>query len=113
MVTRCAAVADVLVLLNLPEWPSAAVLLLRFVSALGGTKGLGSPEASVRQISMDFLAIVAARLCADADADASDANEEWLAGVADSSRDAGEAPEPRSWHRTALFLSVAKHFIGA
>ena len=61
----CFALADLLRIQNLPAWPAASTLLIRCVHALGGPMGLQHPDASVRQISVDFLGLIAAHLFKD------------------------------------------------
>ncbi len=41
---------DMLAVLHLPDWPGATTLLLRFVTILGGNKGLQHSDAAVRQV---------------------------------------------------------------
>ena len=68
--------ADLLRVQSLPAWPAGSTLLIRCIGALGGPKGLQHPEASVRQISVDFLGLIAAHLFKDA-LSAAD-NQAWL-----------------------------------
>ena len=72
--------ADLLRIQSLPAWPAASTLLIRCIHALGGPKGLQHPEASVRQISVDLLGLIAAHLFRDA-LSAAD-NQAWLAQFA-------------------------------
>lgn len=58
--------ADLLRVQNLPAWPAAGTVLIRCINALGGPKGLQHPDASVRQISVDLLGLIAAHLYKDA-----------------------------------------------
>ncbi len=54
---------DALLVHALPEWPAAQAALLRGVAALHSRAGLFSPDAAVRQVSVDLLGQVAAQLC--------------------------------------------------
>lgn len=47
--------SDLLLLLLLPEWPAAGVLLRRFVNMLRKEQGLCHTETYVRLLSIDFL----------------------------------------------------------
>lgn len=69
--------ADLLRIQSLPAWPAASTLLIRCIHALGGPRGLQHPEASVRQISVDYLGLIAAHLFRDG-LSAAD-NQAWLA----------------------------------
>ena len=64
----------------MPAWPAASTLLIRCIHALGGPMGLQHPDASVRQISVDFLGLIAAHLFRDG-LSAAD-NQAWLAQFA-------------------------------
>ncbi len=68
--------ADLLRIQSLPAWPAAGTVLIRCINALGGPKGLQHPDASVRQISVDLLGLIAAQLYKDA-LTAED-NQAWL-----------------------------------
>ena len=50
----------------LPEWPAASAALLRLIAALGGPKGREHPDNAVRQMSIDFVGLVAAQLYLEA-----------------------------------------------
>ena len=73
-------VADLLRIQGLPAWPAASTLLIRCIHALGGPKGLQHPDASVKQISVDLLGLIAAHLFRDAFSAAD--NQAWLAQLA-------------------------------
>lgn len=45
-----ALLTDALLVHALPAWPAALPALLRLVGALGGGRGLTSPDAAVRQV---------------------------------------------------------------
>ena len=47
---------DMLAVLHLPDWPGATTLLLRFVTILGGQKGLQYNDAAVRQVCLGNVA---------------------------------------------------------
>lgn len=49
---------------------------MRCINALGGPRGLQHPEASVRQISVDLLGLIAAQLYKDALS--AEENQAWL-----------------------------------
>ena len=78
--TAHAAAADLLRVQSLPAWPAASTLLIRCIHALGGPRGLQHADASVRQISVDFLGLIAAHLFKEA-LSAAD-NQAWLAQFA-------------------------------
>lgn len=69
--------ADLLRIQSLPAWPAASTLLIRCIHALKGPRGLQHPEAGVRQISVDFLGLIAAHLFREG-LSAAD-NQAWLA----------------------------------
>ena len=73
----CGWCADLLSIQSLPAWPAAATLLIRCINALGGPKGLQHSDASVRQISIDLLGLIAAQLYKDALQE--EDNKAWLA----------------------------------
>ena len=72
-------VRDLLEVSHLPEWTAAPFMLLRLLALLGGDKGLRSPDHHVRQVIVDLLGLVGARLHADELAVQQDA--EWLGQV--------------------------------
>eukprot|EP00899_Mesostigma_viride_P002145 jgi/Mesvir1/11931/Mv00267-RA.1 len=59
-------VADLLACLNLPEWPSAALLLQVFCSLAGGPLGLQSKDYTARMLAIECLGQVATKLKQDA-----------------------------------------------
>lgn len=68
--------ADLLRIHSLPAWPAAGTILIRCINALGGPKGLQHSDASVRQISVDLLGLIAAQLYKNAMA--AQENQAWL-----------------------------------
>ncbi|KAK9829724.1 hypothetical protein WJX72_007528 [[Myrmecia] bisecta] len=82
-------VADALAVVCLADWPAAALLLVRFVSLLGGSKGVNSSDTGVRQISMDLLGSVAGTLCRDAVA--MEADQDWLAATCNATEGAASS----------------------
>ncbi len=74
--------ADLLRIQSLPAWPAAGTVLIRCINTLGGPKGLQHPDASVRQISVDLLGLIAAQLYKDALT--AEENQAWLTQFAAS-----------------------------
>ena len=58
-------VSDLLVALNMPEWPVASLMLLSLCAQLLSSHGINSPEIRVRELALDFLGQVAARIKED------------------------------------------------
>ncbi|CAD7704601.1 unnamed protein product [Ostreobium quekettii] len=58
-----AILSDLFLVCDLPEWPAAAHLLHRFILMLGGDSGLKHTDSTVRQLCVEFLGIVTAKLC--------------------------------------------------
>lgn len=58
-------VSDLLTALNMPEWPVASLMLLSLCAQLLSSHGINSPEIRVRELAMDFLGQVAARIKED------------------------------------------------
>eukprot|EP00898_Chlorokybus_atmophyticus_P000235 jgi/Chlat1/1211/Chrsp115S01676 len=56
---------DLLLVMNMPEWPAASVVLQVFCSLLLGPPGLQSSDGAVRLLAIEFVGLVAARLKAD------------------------------------------------
>jgi hypothetical protein len=76
---RCQAFvvgADICTVLPLPEWPTAATALLRLITALGSSCGLYNVDNTVRQVSVDMLGTIAARVFMEATL--SEKEEEYL-----------------------------------
>lgn len=69
------ALVDALACRNLPEWPVANKLILNLAAQLLGEVGLQSKDAKIREIALDFLGQIAARL--HADAKACEEDEAW------------------------------------
>jgi hypothetical protein len=90
---------DLLLLQVLPEWPGAPLLLRRFVKVLHSDAGLRHPDAAVRQASVEFTGLLAARLCCEAvraeqQADAVSAvlqSVEAVAGMSDAHKNTPDA----------------------
>ena len=74
--SQCIVFADLLQVQELPTWPAASTLLLRCMSTLGGPKGLQHSDASVRQISIDLLGVIATQL--HKDMLSAEGDQEWL-----------------------------------
>ena len=66
---------DALACRNLPEWPVANKLILNLAAQLLGELGLQNKDAKIREIALDFLGQIAARL--HADAKACEEDEAW------------------------------------
>ncbi|KAA6428703.1 MAG: nipped-B -like [Trebouxia sp. A1-2] len=97
-------ILDLLRVQNLPAWPAAGTVLIRCINALGGPKGLQHPDASVRQISVDLLGLIAAHLYKDA-LTAED-NQAWLTQFAASDgEDAGSEAHMVAQHLLLDFLA--------
>ncbi|DBA96220.1 TPA: hypothetical protein ACH3X3_002417 [Trebouxia sp. C0006] len=97
-------ILDLLRIQNLPAWPAAGTVLIRCINALGGPKGLQHPDASVRQISVDLLGLIAAQLYKDA-LTAED-NQAWLVQFAASDgEDAGSEAHMVAQHLLLDFLA--------
>ncbi|DBB01136.1 TPA: hypothetical protein ACH3X1_001027 [Trebouxia sp. C0004] len=97
-------ILDLLRIQNLPAWPAAGTVLIRCINALGGPKGLQHPDASVRQISVDLLGLIAAQLYKDA-LTAED-NQAWLMQFAASDgEDSGSEAHMVAQHLLLDFLA--------
>lgn len=83
-------IADLLAVLNCPEWPAASLLLTRGLRILNGNGGLGSSNQGVRQMAVDLLGSIVAALSADKDAN--DAPE--LAGLVAQAAETDEHGAP-------------------
>ena len=59
-------VHDLLTTLNMPEWPVAGLMLLSLCAQLLSGHGISSNEIRVRELSLDFLGQVTARIKEDA-----------------------------------------------
>ena len=58
-------VSDLLTTLNMPEWPAASLMLVSLCAQLLSKYGINSSEIRLRELSMDFLGQVAARVKSD------------------------------------------------
>ena len=54
--------ADMLLVHRLPEWPAAATVLVRFVAAVSGPRGLKHGDNIVRQCCVDLLGVLVPQL---------------------------------------------------
>ena len=73
---RC---ADMLVVFRLPEWPAAAVALIRFVVAVSGPRGLHHSDNIVRQCCIDLLGVLVSQLYFEAHM--AEAEQPWLSQI--------------------------------
>ena len=90
-------VSDLLTALNMPEWPVASLMLLSLCAQLLSSHGINSPEIRVRELAMDFLGQVAARI--KEDTAACEREKTWtdlFAGDAEDGEDAERDPETLS-----------------
>ncbi len=58
--------ADACTVLCLPDWPVAATVIMQLIKMLPSKTGLQSADNSVRQLSVDMLGTLAARVFAEA-----------------------------------------------
>jgi len=58
-------VTDVLVTLNMPEWPVASLMLLTLCAQLLSSHGINCSEIKLRELALDFIGQVAARIKGD------------------------------------------------
>jgi cohesin loading factor subunit SCC2 len=58
-------VTDLLTTLNMPEWPVASPMLLSLCAQLLSSHGIKSSESKLREVSLDFIGQVAARIKGD------------------------------------------------
>ena len=89
--------SDLLTALNMPEWPVASLMLLSLCAQLLSSHGINSPEIRVRELAMDFLGQVAARI--KEDTAACEREKTWTDLFAGDDGDDGEdavAPETLS-----------------
>lgn len=77
--------ADMLALQHYPEWPAAAVGLVRFVVTVAGPRGLKHSDSTVRSTSVDLLGTLVMQLYWEAGM--ARAEQPWLSQIL------GESPD--------------------
>ncbi|GMH40118.1 hypothetical protein BSKO_08022 [Bryopsis sp. KO-2023] len=91
---------DCMSVVNLPEWPAANFLLLRFSKR--NEAGLRHPDSGVRLLCVDFMGLVASWLCRNAVAVRKE--ESWVKHVIDLQRECFEHPKSDDLHQLRLVV---------
>ena len=80
--------ADMLLVVRFPEWPAAAAVLVRFVVAVTGPRGLQHGDNAVRQCCVDLLGTLVAQLYFEAAM--AEQEQPWLSQISGAPQGQGQ-----------------------